>query len=123
MHRGLGLSLLVFSTCVQVQHLDVDSNLHDLYLFVYCLVLSKYYKIPSIVTRQTHNDQSLIRLMAYRHRHSLNKKKKKTKTATLAPRPTAEHVAKIHFRLATTLDDGSLVEHHQNSVFNDPVVK
>jgi len=57
--------------------------------------------------------------MAYRH--GLNKKKG-TKTATLAPRPKADHVAKSYW-LATTLDDGLLVECHQNSVFNNPVVK
>lgn len=55
------------------------------------------------------------------YRHSLNKNKN-TKTAALAPRPKADQVAKKSSWLATTLGDGSLVEIHQNSVFNDPVI-
>lgn len=56
--------------------------------------------------------------MAYRH--SLNKNN--TKTATLAPHPIADQAAKFCW-LATTLDDGLLIELHQNSVFNDTVVE
>lgn len=62
----------------------------------------------------------LIRLMAYRH--SLNKKNKNKRLLLLLLRPKADLVEKSCW-LATTLDNGLLVECHQNSVFRDSVVK